>query len=277
MQALVNQAEKVLAEDRTSSTLLELHGLILALSKKVQTLAASEEIDRMISQSFPKDQTVKKMTTTEDRIESLKEIYRQFLLVENEVSKQRAIISANVLAGSESDHDGVSRGLTTRLSLTSRLDIDQGALRDRMESFIVAVKHLESRMKLERLQTNMSIVDGDDAKSFSAWSGSDKTQHSVLSELKSAFDVNPATFDDQKKQMSTLVEGLHKFNDKLAKGYDDLKSDSQSMFSESKSSVASTNKISNTEKSPASRNSINHFSRSGQKEDKKPNECKFIN
>jgi hypothetical protein len=277
MQALVNQAGMVLAEDRASSTLLELHGLILALSKKVQTLAASEEIDRMVSHNTRDGQTDKKTVTTEERIEALKAIYRQFLLVEDEVSKQRAIISANVLAGSEGDNDGVSRGLTTRLSLTSRLGEDQVALRDRMEGFIAAVKQLESRMKLERLQTNNSIRDGDDAKSFSNWSGSDKTQHSVLSQLKSAFDANPATFDDQKKQMNTLVEGLENFNDKLFKGCDDLKSDNQSVFSDSKSSVISVNKQSEVINSTSSHKSINYFSRSGYKEDKKTDERKPSN
>lgn len=275
MQALVNQAEKVLAEDSASSTLQELHGLILALSKKIQTLAASEEIDRLVAQNSKEGVATKKMTSTEERVEELKEIYRQFLLLENEVSKQRALISANVLMGSENQDDGQSRGLTTRLSLASRLSQDQGELKARMEGFIAAVKQLESRMKLEKQQTSNSFLNGDDAKSFSNWSDSAHSQHSALSQLKSAFEANPATFDDQKKQMNALVGGLENLNDKLAKGYDDLKSDKLSSFSDSKSSIASVSKQSLQGKSPSSHKSINYFSRSGYKEVEKADECSF--
>jgi hypothetical protein len=267
MDGLVRAADAVLESDKLSSSLQELHGSILALSKKIQTLAASEEIDRLIStQTTSNAPRASSLATNEQKLEALKDIYKQFLLLQDSILKkqeERVAISNNILVDYSNDGH-YSDQMTRRLSLVSRLSQDSADLKLKMNDFVQTLKNFESKMKLERLNMTEKESNGDEL-SRDNWTKDSGSERSGFSNLQSAFELNHSTYDEQKKKMEGFIGALGTLNEKMAKEEDLMKSETQSAFSDSKHSDHSSIRVGKPQADTSIQKTINYFSRSEKK------------
>lgn len=258
MDGLVRTADSVLREDRLSASLQELHGSILALSKKIQTLAASDEIDRLItSQTGFRDTKTAQLVTNEDRLEALKDIYKRFLILQDSLVKRqedRTANSINVLADQSTDGHYTDQ-MTRRLSLASRLSQDSADLRQKMNIFVGALKQFEDKMKLEAINMETRAGHSIDG-SVDNWTKGSTSHRSSLSMAQSTFEVNHSTYEEQKKKMESFIGALDSFKLKLAIDDEVLKSESQSAFSDSMQSSRSSKRFTNAPKEPPVMNAV---------------------
>jgi hypothetical protein len=268
MDGLVRTADTVLQADQLSVSLQELHGSILALSKKIQTLAASEEIDRLIgAQAGYRHPQSAELVTNEQRLEALKEIYRQFLTLQELILKkqdERIGISNNVLV--DYSNDGrYSDQMTRRLSLVSRLSQDSVDLKGKMNSFLNLLGNFETKMKVERLNLDMK-QNASHELSQDNWTRDSASERSGFSNLQSAFDLNQTSFVEQKQKMEGFMGVLDNFKNKMVEDDEIMKSESQSAFSDSKQSGTSTSRYQKAQKDNSGQKPVNYFSRSEQKQ-----------
>ena len=214
MEEVLRNAADIARRDAVSKALQELHGSIVSLGKKLESVSPKLELDTMVQENATSDGASLKRGNAEECLDSLKLIYSDFLRMEDTIMKgldERARAGVQVSHSDPSGLDLTSDRLTHKLSLASGLSATNQELQERLEGFYDNIKGFEQKLIKHQVDhENEERVDRIGSSPTSAYSG--------LSALQSAFGDQSVRRDTDKEKMGEFMATLDKLKGKLDNG-----------------------------------------------------------